>query len=478
MATTMGFKAFREAYLTADLLYNPNFTDYNARKVRYDILWAFYENTAYRNLHYWAQGYRNQYGLYSYIRNIYNPSSRLANLNVEMIWGGLLSATADDTGCIPIEYETGAGAGLDKAIVKLWADSNWSINKDIVTLQGSSMGDTGIKIIDDPDKKRVYLEVVHPSKIKSKEVDERGFVKAYALEETREDPDNVKKSCVYTETAEREEGTENVIFKTYKNGKPYAWGDSDLPEWIEPYGFIPFVFIQHNNVGQDWGWAEAHPARSKIHEADDLASKLHDQIRKTVDAPALIAGMTKPTSTPTTTRTQATTDRPEPGREEIPTLWASDPNAKYQPMVAPLDIAQSLATIQSILKELERDYPELRDDVWASNARVEGVQTARDRIEGKFIKRRASYDPALVRAHQMSIAIGGEKGYEGYKGFDLTSFAAGKLNHTIINRPVFNMTPDDKIALRSKEIALEMQELELAQMKKGMTKEEGAAVNA
>jgi hypothetical protein len=59
--------------------------------------------------------------------------------------------------------------------------------------------------------------------------------------------------------------------------------------------------------------------------------------------------------------------------------------------------------------------------------------------------RRAGYDSALVRAQQMAIAIGGMRGYEGYQGFGLESYAAGDLEHSIGDRPVFAVDPLDKI---------------------------------
>src|SRR5690606_6064623 len=115
----------------------------------------------------------------------------------------------------------------------------------------------------------------------------------------------------YTETAERGAG-EDVIFTTYLNGQPYPW-NGQAAEWVEPYGFIPLVLIHHNDVGLDWGWSELHPARSKIHELDDLASMLSDQVRKSINTVWLFTG-DKPSSAPSLAGRTATADLPEPGR--------------------------------------------------------------------------------------------------------------------------------------------------------------------
>jgi hypothetical protein len=59
--------------------------------------------------------------------------------------------------------------------------------------------------------------------------------------------------------------------------------------------------------------------------------------------------------------------------------------------------------------------------------------------------RRAGYDSALMRAHQMAVAIGGMRGYVGYQGFSLDSYRAGALEHSIGDRPVFAIDPLDRI---------------------------------
>ena len=65
---TDGLKAFREEFLTTQNAANEfeEWSNYDARKLRYTILWAFYQNTAYRNIHKWSQSYRTEYALYKF----------------------------------------------------------------------------------------------------------------------------------------------------------------------------------------------------------------------------------------------------------------------------------------------------------------------------------------------------------------------------------------------------------------------------
>ena len=435
-------KAFKEDYVVTGVIDSASFEDAGARLLRYELLWAAYENTAYRNIHTWAQAYRNQYGLYKYIRNVYNPSYRLGEFWKGAIWGGLLDLEEARTGALPIEAGKKTSEDqLRAAIVHLWTISNWNVNKDICTLRGSVLGDSAIRIVDDVEREEARLELVHPSTIAELTVDARGFVKAYKIEESRSMDG---RDYTYTETAERGEG-EDVIYKTYRDNQPFAWpenmdGSGDTrSEWSEPYGFIPMVAIQHNNIGMDWGWAEAHPLRSKMNEVDDLASKLHDHIRKMVD-PVWLFNFKKPVNNLEMSTSAPTADKPAPGREEMPAIYASDPNAKGQALVSPdLDIEKVANEINRVLQEIERDFPELQMDIWAASGDTSGVALgkARERVEKKVIQRRVNYDAPLVRAQQMALAIGGFRGYDGFEGFNLDSYASGALDHSIASRPVF-----------------------------------------
>ena len=316
-----------------------------------------------------------------------------------------------------------------------------------MTLWGTVMGDVAMRVVDDPDRAKVYLSIVHPATITDVDLDDFGNVKGYEISELRYDAD-ADESYTYLETADRDGN--DVVFETYRDGKPFGY--NGMPEvWAEPYGFVPMVLVKHNDAGMAWGWSELFPALSKVREVDDLASKVSDQIRKMVDAPWLFSGVDKPKTTVRTTTTEATTDRPEPGREEMPALYGPM-GAAATPLVAPLDLAAAAAHIEAILKEIERDFPELQADIWTASGDASGraLRVARQKVEGKVKERRTNYDDALVRAQQMAVAIGGMRGYENFSGFGLESYQRGDLDHQIDpNRPVFPPDPLDDIEMET-----------------------------
>lgn len=453
---TASYKAFNQPDLVSDpLALNADFDTWASRRLRYAINWAYYENTAYSKVHKWSTGKKTQEGLYKYIRSIYGPVYRLGEFYKSHLWGGRLDRGAGDEGALPIETDNGA---LRLAIADLWRWSNWQTKKDIVTLYGAVLGDVVIRVIDDTDKSRVYLENIHPGKLKDVTFDAFGNVKSYTIEEDRTNPLNATQTVVYTEVVTNQGGGA-ILYQTFLNSSPYDWTGNG-PQWQIGYGFVPLVVIKHNDVGLDWGWSELQPGRSKINEVDDIASKLSDQIRKTVDPIWFISGVSNPTSSPTTAETaltgKAALNRPQPGREELSAIYASDPNAKATALIGEGDISAIIEHIKEILSEIERDYPELKliADLQQVSGDISGraLRIAQGPAVDKVLQRRVNYDDGLKRIQQMAIAIGGERGY--FKGFGLNSYEQGALDHEIGDRPVFALDRLDELEILDKEFTL------------------------
>lgn len=450
--------AFDKPVVITDLLdVDADWNNYDSRRLRYDIFWAFYENTQYdevlstfRN---WAAQYKTRYGLYKYIRAIYNPSYRLGEFWRSHIWAGSTKEIID-------HFEYGENVNEDQlreAIEQIWQWSNWEIKKDIVPLYGSIMGDVAISIVDDQERQKVFFNIVHPGNLSFVELDPAGNVKGYEIQEMRLDPrTHLERTVVYTEVAMRNDAG-NVVFITLLDGEPYPWNGIEA-SWERPYGFIPMVVIQHNDVGLPWGWSEILPGQSKFREVDDVTSKLDDQIRKLVDSPWLMSGVSKPTDSPTVSETSLTStaalNRPQPGREEVPIFYGPE-GASATPLVADLEIEEVSNHISTIIKEIERDYPELRltsllnENVGAVSGRA--LEIARQPSESKVRQRRPNYYNAMIRANQMAVTIAG---FNGYNEFNLDSFGDGRLDHSIGELPIFTSGEFDKQELLNGKVTI------------------------
>jgi hypothetical protein len=448
--------AFREYGLTpADPLNAETWNNFDSRKMRYALLWSMFDNTAYSNVHTWSKGLRANYGLYQYIRNLHNPSYRLGVMYQTHLMGGALDPLAGDgdriASALPIDTKN---AAIAPALSQLWRDSVWQVNKDVWTLNGTIMGDAPLEIVDDTERGKVYLKPMHPGKVKSIDYDPQGNVTAYTLEYTKADPrreivdkpgiTNLDQPTVtYTERVTRQGDT--IVYETFLNAQPWGWYGNPS-SWSVGYGFIPLVMVKHQDVGLDWGWSELHAGLPKFREIDDIASALDDQIRKAVNAPWLF-NFPKSVTATAIARTTPTLANKEPGRGEIPSLYVSQESAKGQALISDLDINAVSARIEALQTELKADYPELDLERHTASGDASGraLRYAQQPVAAKVQMRRAGYDSALMRAHQMAISIGAMRGYVGYEAFSPESYASGELEHSIGDRPVFAIDPLDRI---------------------------------
>lgn len=456
-AFSAGISAFREAYVSAgdDPLTDFDFASYEGRRLRYALYAALYDNSVYRGaVHKWSASFRQQMGLYRYIRSIESPAATIVTFWQTHLYGGALDREAGDgqaaPSAIPIQTDT---ASLRPALAQLWQWSNWATKKDTYGMTGTLLGDVALRVVDDVRRAKVYLQIVHPTHICDLTFDPFGNVKAYTFQEMRAHPQSGK-SVRYQEKVAR--AGVNVVYTTYLDETPYAWpGNEDASgkpraQWQEPYGFIPLVWVNNIDTNTDFGLSELHQGLTVFRELDDIASALDDQIRKVVNAPWLFAGVDDPKTAgradPTVPGATPSATRPEPGRQEMPILYGPL-GATATPLVMPLDIAGTNARIESLQAKLRRDYPELDADLAtdAGDASGRALRVKRQRAEVKVNLRRATYDDALVRAQQMGIAIAGFRHLPGFQGFSLDSFAAGQLDHQIAGRPVFAISTADEI---------------------------------
>ncbi len=407
------------------------------RPSRYAVCTSYYNNDVYRAINTNAARLKATGNLYKHIRGIQNPVERLCDSYPAKVYGGSLDFEDLSTGAIPI---TLADDRLKDAIRQLWLWSNWRLQKAPYVRQGALLGDSAIKVVDEPDKGKVRMEVLHPGKIKEAKRDTVGNVKSVTIEYERYDAES-KKYYTYTE-----EWTETGRVQTFKNNEPFAYysdaNGAPVKAWDNPYGFIPLVLVQHKNLGLEWGANAFHAQIYKIDELNDAASLLNDQIRKTVNALWYFAGVGK------ANEITASTEE----RDKLPALYGPKESQPF-PMVAPIDITAAGQNVDRLLMELERDMPELalhrlRE---GGNATAPGVRAVYSDAIDRFVEAQGTYDDGLIRAQKMAISIGGFRGYDGFQGYNLNSYDAGDLEHYIQDRPVI----DDQLSKEQKLMALQ-----------------------
>ncbi len=452
--------AFRKSYFhasdgndTSRLSETGDWSSYEARMMRYAILWASYQNDQYfDDVHRWATKYKADHGLYRNTRALFGPTYRITELYVTHIMGGRLdvlnAGDGEDGGlsAIPISDATDE---VRNSIAKLWQLSAWEKNKDLWVRRGACLGDTFLEVIDDPITRTVRIAPVHPNAIREIQLDQFGRISGYIREEKRPDPDRrlvaasvgseFVKDVTYTELCQRS-GNE-VQFSTYKDGQPYGWYGAPA-EWSMPYPGVPLFHVEHICSGLGWGFSEVNAALAKTRETDDIGSKTNDQIRKTVEAIWFLSGVTRGENA-VDLRDDRKRSATDPGsnadRERSVFLYAKDPSARAQAMVADLPIQDVTDHLRLMLEQMEADYPEIRYDNLQLSGSASGntLREARKPADKKIRIRRQAYDHTLSQAMALSIAIGSENGYEGFSGISYSDILSGDQQFSIGDRPVY-----------------------------------------
>ena len=220
------------------------------------------------------------------------------------------------------------------------------------------------------------------------------------------------------------------------------------PTWSEDYGFVPFVFLQHRDMGLGFGWSEFQPSLGKMLELDETVSNIADQIGKVVRSPWLLSGITRDEFEEGFTDDDPDDDTSaDRAKNDVPVVFAADAQARAQALVAPLPLAEAVAFAMSILRQVEADHPEIQADMASTAVDASGraLRVARQKVEMRVRARRTGYDNALARAQMMAISIGAMKKYPGFESFSPESYKKGELNHSIGDRPVFAFDPLDHL---------------------------------
>lgn len=425
---------------------------------RYRLFWSFYANTVYQQINRWSESLIDERDLYGFVRNLYSPGYLVGEFWTSHLMGGPLDPEAGDgkdvPSALPIITEN---EFIRPVIAQIWADSNWQANKEIFGGYGAILGDSALAAVDDPVRGKVYHRVVHPQTIARLERDVFGNVKEYEIVEMRLDPEwdeatqGPAPEVVYREECWRDEADPQLIhYRTTKgdSDEPYDWRDypPGTPdsakvggEWTEPYGFVPMVVVAHRDRGHGWGYSELFPGLSRFYEVDNLASVLADQIQKVIQAPQLIAGAKK---------AEVTEFSGIEGRRDWPYLFCENAAVKAQSLSGDLDIGAASAFIAGLIADIERMYPELRADEAGADASGVSRRIARERIEARVIQRRAPYDAALVRMHEMELSILAMRQYKGYPKLPSDAqraYDSGQWKHSIGPRPVFTITAAERL---------------------------------
>lgn len=430
------------------------------RASHYRLLYSYFDNSAYEALATWAS-YKARHALYRYARSLYNPTRRLVEFYAGAVYPGVLS---EDGGALPdgmpqaIPLASDTAPELRAAIAQWWQWANWQAEKAVYVRFGAITGNVLVEIDDDIERGKVRASVRWPGLVSALDLDGAGNVKRYALEYRVPDGNGG------TYTYRREVDSEAI--RTYRDGRP-ADLTGNGAAWDNPYGFVPAVWVRHSHVGGDFGSPAIDGSLGKIDELNSLASHVHDQVHKKINAPALLPGVSNLSLLAGTSKRGSTSGADEYGsaatltdREDM-LLIGAPAGADVKSLAGTFDVADAAPLMDRLITEIEADHPELtlyREMRGMSQVTGPGAQRLLGDAAARVYEAAASYDRGSVALMQMAVAIGGERANSGawgparsltrqqqrYLPFDLVSYERGELDFAILPRPLVVPTQTER----------------------------------
>ncbi len=457
MASLNAVQAFRETFANPEI---PTQYSQASRRQLYALLWSYYTNSAFEEMTRW-QVYRQTFGLYRYTRSIYNPTQRIVDFYVNHVYPGVLSEDGSRLPAgvqlaIPLADDT--DDKLKAAIAQFWQWSNWQEQMGIAVQYAGVTGSALGELADDAERGKVYASITWPGHVEDIELDEAGNIKYYALEyEVVEGDDSRSLARTYIYRKEVDVGS----FRFFKDGRPFNYGQG--AEYENPYGFVPAVWFRHANQGSTFGAPAIRGSIGKIDELNSLASHIVDDIHKQINNP-LVIGSDNPIvslfkqNQQNQKKAEELAESDTSGRQAT-TLLKGAADVKVERLSGNLDLADAMPYLDSIIKEIEHDFPELtfyRE--LRGMSQVTGPAAARltGDVGMKVLRAQAGYDQQSIKLFQMAIAIGGWRLARGdwanpsiqqrkFAGFDLMSYKRGQLDFAIMPRPLVPLTEGEQL---------------------------------
>lgn len=433
-ALRAGYNATMVAYRQEDFVPQIDYgwETYEARLARYYYNSFYVHNSIYSAVNAYSDWYKHREGLYKHIRGLRNPISRLVNIEVAKIFGGFINYETFKDGALPI---TGADENLLEAIRSIWQWSNMAALKQRYPYEGATKGDSVLKVVDDITREKVYLEVLDPAKVKDVEFDNLGNVKSVYICYTRWDEKG--KEYEYSEYIDKEK------FAFFKNKEPHAYSEDGLTEWPNPYGFVPLEWTQHHNVGMKFGAVSFHNSRAKIDNLNDVISLIHDNIRTNVRTKYAVKGMAPERNS---LGTPQAISMSSDARDTVPFLQLSTDGDIF-PIRSELDITGSLSVVESMMREIEKDLPQLALQTMRAetgNASGTAIENLYSDAEDIIQDLQSTYLAGLSSATKMAISIGAFRRYPQFRSYNLNSYEAGSLDFDIRPKAIFQ----DKLSMK------------------------------
>jgi hypothetical protein len=378
------------------------------------------------------------------IRALRNPAFRVAEFYPARLWPGTLPKA------LPLDLED--DHPLVAPLRQIWTWSNWAIRKQLMARQMAVYGEAYLKVAAKYDAHKkpqsAYLQLIDPRFVVSIETDERDFLTYLRIDTPQSDAE----VWYHTEIYDKETGT----YATYRNQQGFGVDAKQL-ELIESSGlqerfgidFIPCARAVFRDIGEERGCGAYALQLDKIDEANRQSTALHARLfRHNKPTWALLANAMDATGRPIP---PPTLDDESNGEVEIggEKIWRLPGMSRMESLIPKIDYAAALAVIESYMREIERDLPELAYYQLREMREISGV--AAEALIGdaaaRLIEVRGSAEAALIQAESMALTIAQNMQLSGFDAGAIGTYAGGDFTHTFRERAVIPLTPGQRAAL-------------------------------
>ncbi|MCP5019881.1 MAG: phage portal protein [Ketobacter sp.] len=409
------------------------------------------------------QAYYNNNGLYDIINTeleatriteadlkpLRNPAFRVVEFYAAKMWPGTLPEA------LPIETENDA---IIDPIHQIWKWSNFSSTKQRAARWFATFGDMFIKVATRANQETgasesVFLQFIEPKYVTAFDVDERGFLTYIRIDtpQTRRKENGDTEEYTHTEVWDKDSQIWRIW--EHEDGLDVELGEiSAVPEdgTIEEAtgdNFLPFVYQQFRDDGQDRANAAFAGQLDKIDEANRMATRLHQMLLRYNQALwAMMANGVDQSGRPLPPPSVANITNDDGNLElEDDTIIQLPGMSRLEALTPNINYGDALLTLQDQMQEIKRDLPELAyyDLREMNQTSGRAARYLLDDAISRLLEARGNGETALIRAHEMALTIGQNLGLDAFKG--IGSFEDGSFIHTFADRPVLPLDETESV---------------------------------
>lgn len=391
------------------------------------------------------------------VAGLRSPVNRVVEFHAKKLWPGTLADA------LPI---VGPKPSVIAAIEQVRTWSNFQRVKQILAREGPLYGDFFLKTAtrNDPPQagetvgkaRRVYHQRIDPMFVTDFEEDERFFATRVRLDIPKDEVDLATRTVIPKTRTEIWDKRAVRIWRVHGKGEDAAEFELGPPDEEMPLAqwgidFVPFVRAPFRDIGDTRGVSAFQHALDKIDDLNRSATRLHRMLFRHNKNTWVVESALRGPDGRLLGALNFGDDEDEDGQSILSIgdeqLYSLTGGYTLRSMVPDIRYADALAILESDIREVEDDLPEMA----YYRARDLGSQLSGVALRlilgpaiDTAIEARGNAHDALVRANQMALTIGVAVGL-----FDrsIGTYEAGDFDHTFVERPVIALTEVEEAAV-------------------------------